>query len=283
MSVESHRIPWYPSTADLPGGGPLGRHIRHDERSRDYKFPTRGLSLTSAVHIRRVPVLDQGDLGACTGTAAIGALGTDPFYRTMSKNFTFDMDHAAKLYSLFTRKDSFLGSYPPYDTGSDGLTSGKVLKELGLISGYQHTFSLNDALLALTVTPWVTGINWYSSMDIPDEDGHVTIERNAYTRGGHQVEAFALDVDNELIWFWNSWGPFWGIDGKFSMSFHDFGRLLSERGDVTVYVPRTDPEPGPEPRDPDRDLASESRTWGWWTRSSVAGRAVRKWRSERGL
>lgn len=284
MSLDYHRIPWYPSTEDLPGGGPLGRHVRHDSRSRAYRFPTRGLTLVSTVHVRRVPVFDQGALGSCTGNAALGVLGTSPFYETMSKSFTFDEDHAVTLYSQFTREDSYTGSYPPNDTGSDGLTSGKVLKELGLISGYQHTFSLNDALLALTKTPWVTGINWYSSMDVPDGNGHVAISRDAYVRGGHEIEAFAIDVENRLIWFWNSWGPSWGLDGKFSMSFDDFGRLLGEQGDVTVYAPLTAPEPQPQPQsNPDADLAAESRTWGWWTRNSIAGKAVAHWRAEKGL
>jgi hypothetical protein len=284
MTELHRRIPWYSSTEDLPGGGPLGRHVRHDERSKAYRFSTYGLTLVSTVHIRRCGVFDQLDLGSCTGNAALGVLGTDPFKDTLSSDFKFTEENAVKLYSSFTKADNFEGQYPPNDTGSDGLTSAKVLKELGYISGYQHTFSFNDALLALTKTPFVTGINWYSSMDVPDENGRVAITPNAYIRGGHEVEAFALDVDNHLVWFWNSWGTNWGLEGKFSMSFDDYARLLGESGDVTVYAPLTAPAPTPVPEShPDEDLAAQSRTWGWATRNTKAGKAVLKWRQERGL
>jgi hypothetical protein len=202
----------------------------------------------------------------------------------MATGFDFTEDHAVTLYSQFTKEDPYQGTYPPTDTGSDGLTSAKVLKKLGLISGYQHTFSLNDALLALTKTPFVTGINWYSSMDEPDENGQVSIAKSAYVRGGHEVEAFAVDVENRLVWFWNSWGPTWGLDGKFSMTWDTYGRLLDEEGDVTVYAPLTAPAPQPTPSyDADAELAAQSRTWSWVTRNSKAGKAVLKWRQERGL
>lgn len=284
MTETHRRIPWYPSVENLPGGGPLGRHVRHDERSRSYAFSTRGLTLVSTVHVRRCPVLDQGNVGSCTGNAALGALGTDPFWGTLALGFDYSEAEALKLYSEFTKADSYEGTYPPNDTGSDGLTSAKVLTNLGFISGYQHTFSFNDALLALTKTPFVTGINWYSSMDVPDENGRVTITKDAYVRGGHEVEAFALDVENRLVWFWNSWGPTFGLEGKFAMSFDDYARLLGEEGDVTVYAPLSAPAPTPvPPTDPDVVLASASRTWPWWTRNSKAGQAVTKWRTDRGL
>lgn len=279
MTVIRRRIPWYDSPE---GGGPLGRHVHHDERSKLYRFPTRNFALASTIHVRRVTAFNQGDIGSCVGNASLGVLCTDPF--TLPELYQPNEETSVRFYSLFTKADKTEGSYPPHDTGTDGLTSGQVLKDLGLISGYTHTFTLNDALLALTKTPWITGFNWYSSMDVPDENGKVTITRDAYLRGGHEVEAFALDVDNRLIWFWNSWGPEWGFDGKFCMSWDTFARLLSEQGDVTVYAPLTAPAPTPVPQgDPDAVLASASRTWSAVTRFSKAGKAVAQWRTDRGL
>ena len=50
----------------------LGRLIEHDERSRRYAFDASKVKLASVHHERRVPVLDQGDLGSCTGNAMTG-------------------------------------------------------------------------------------------------------------------------------------------------------------------------------------------------------------------
>src|SRR2546423_656913 len=52
---------------------------------------------------------------------------------------------AVKLYSDEEVLDGD-GPYPPNDNGSTGLTCAKVLKRAGMISGYQHTFSLDAAL-----------------------------------------------------------------------------------------------------------------------------------------
>jgi hypothetical protein len=69
----------YPSG---PGAGRLGRHVEHDPRSRAYAVSEDLLpgSYSSAVHQVRIPVLDQGDLGSCTGNAAEALAGSDPLY-----------------------------------------------------------------------------------------------------------------------------------------------------------------------------------------------------------
>src|SRR5262245_50700699 len=67
----------------IPSTDPrLRRHVHHDSESRRYAFDTAGLTLVSTKHQRRIPVLDQGQLGSCTGNAGVGCLGTDPYYGT---------------------------------------------------------------------------------------------------------------------------------------------------------------------------------------------------------
>jgi len=41
----------------------------------------------------------------------------------------------------------------------------------------------------------------------------------------------------KLVWFDNSWGPWWGKAGRFAMSFADVGRALADSGDATFPVP----------------------------------------------
>lgn len=230
----------------------LGRHVLHDSESRRFPFPTTGIALQSTTHERHIPIFDQGNVGSCTADAGIGCLGTGTFYATVKEIITtagYDFSQSAVLrfYSDEENLDGD-GPYPPQDNGSTGLTCAQVLKQHGLISGYQHTFTLDDALKALTQTPFITGVNWYEGMFTPTADGQV--QPTGSIAGGHEFVAFKLDVENERIWFANSWGEGWGVNGTFWMTWSDFGRLLGEQGDVTVFVPLSQPAPTPTPPAP---------------------------------
>ncbi len=271
----------------IPSTDPrLRRHVHHDSESRRYPFDTTGLSIVSAKHTRRIPVLDQGQLGSCTGNAGIGALGTDPYYATVPSNplgYSFDEAGAVRLYSDATKVDDAPGQYPPTDTGSDGLTIAKVLKAAGEISGYQHTFTLDDALKALGVTPFITGISWYDGMFDPDPDGRV--RPGGTLAGGHEIVADEIDATAEQVWLTNSWGPSWGVTrdgrpGRFWLSFDDFGALLADQGDVTIFTPLTQPAPTPTPdptpvpvADADHAFAAALRRHDWIHHPHIADNA----------
>jgi hypothetical protein len=246
-------------------GKPLGRHVRHDSRSLNFLVEEADpATLTSVRHLRVIPVLDQGDLGSCTGNAAEGALGTTPYFQTIPDSAAnkprddaeIDEEQAVKLYSAATKLDDADGSYPPDDTGSDGLSVAKACKAAGLISGYKHAASLNAALTALAAGPVITGVNWYDSFDTPDADGLVAIAPGAQVRGGHEFVVDEIDVKRKLVGFTNSWGTSWGVEGRAYMSWDTWGQLLAEQGDVTVFVPLSQPAPTPTPTPaPDNPLA----------------------------
>lgn len=237
----------------------LKRHVYHDSRSKLYTFNTTGLTISSVVHSRHIPILNQGQVGSCTGNAGVGALATDPVFKTLPKPLVYSLDEpgAIKLYSDAEVIDGN-GPYPPNDYGSCGLSIAKALKAAGVISGYQHTFTLNDALKALTVTPIIVGINWYNAMFTPDKDGRV--HPTGYIAGGHEIVAREIDAINKRVWFDNSWGTSWGINGRFYLTFTDFGTLLSQQGDVIAFV--TNSQPAPQPAsNPDTTLAAAVKTW----------------------
>src|ERR1700741_5236837 len=243
-----------PETASETNGGRLGRHVKHDSRSLDYKFDGSGIATTSIRHTRYIPVLDQGDLGSCTGNAATGNLGTGSFFATIPSTLTLDETEAVKLYSAATALDSYQGTYPPNDTGSDSLSVAKAAQQAGLISGYQHITSLNDAIAALQLGPIITGVNWYSSFDNPTKSGKVSITKSAYVRGGDEFVLDEVDTVNKVIGATNSWGDSWGLKGRIYFSFADYERLLAEQGDATVFVKLATPKPTPTPTpgvDPD--------------------------------
>lgn len=240
----------------IPSTDPrLGRHILHDSRSLDFAFDTSGLSIIDVEHKRLVPIFNQGQIGSCTGNAGLGAVNTEPFIQNPNPVYPPDENGAVKLYSDATQIDEYDGVYPPNDTGSSGLAIAKVLKNAGVISGYQHTFSLNDALKALSVYPVFVGVRWYDSMFHPDADGRVHPVGNI--AGGHEIEAYKVDVANGRIWFHNSWGNQWGVNGDFYLTWADFNFLLGQNGDVTVPIPPTITPPPPAPVAPTLKLGDK--------------------------
>lgn len=241
-------------------GLPLGRHVEHDERSRDYAFAVpeklRGQPLQSVRHQRTIPILDQGNTRSCTGNAAEGVAGTMPVFQAIPAQLAAKPDpadaagdeaRALALYSIATQLDGIPGNYRPDDTGSTGLAVAKAMVQAGLIAGYQHTFSFQDALSALQVVPLMFGINWYDSFDQPSANGQIAITAGAQVRGGHEIEADELDVSNQRVWFDQSWSTLFGLDGRVWISWSDLERLLAEQGDVIVPVPLSQPKPQPAP------------------------------------
>lgn len=214
----------------------LKRQINHDSLSKNFTFDTTNIEIKDVEHVCSIDILDQGQVGSCTGHAGIYVINTAPHTPMEYPIFQPDEDGALALYSSAEEIDGD-GPYPPNDHGSSGLSIVKVLTNtyLKIISSYQHTFTLTDALKALTVYPIIVGMNWYHDGFYPDLDGRVHITGTII--GGHEVMAYKIDNENGRIWFRNSWGKNWGIGGCFYLTWADFATLLSQRGDVTVPIP----------------------------------------------
>lgn len=237
----------------------LGRHVRHDSKSLRFLTPALPMaSLVSTRHGSLIPTLDQGQIGSCTGNAGTKVLGSLPFWSTRAIEQVLSMTdadadekYALGLYSAATVIDSARGSYPPTDTGSDGLSIAKVLKSRGLISGYTHVTSLEAALSALQDTAIITGTEWRGDMYNPASNGRLKITGSV--EGGHEFVLDEIDVENKRVWMQNSWGDGWGVkDGRAWFTWDDYEELLHADGDATVFVPKDKPAPIPDP-DPDPD------------------------------
>src|SRR5215472_1036098 len=223
-------------------GQRLGRHVRHDSRSLAYRFTAAGgVTLATTSWPRHIGILDQGDVGSCTTNAGTGALGSDPSWPNLPADHP-PLDEALAVAMYSDEEKILYGQpYPPQDGGGDGLTTCQVMKARGLISGYTHCLSLADVQAALMTGPVMLGVNWYSSFDRPASSGLVKISSAAYVRGGHEVLARVLDVEDKLVGIDNSWGTGWGVGGSFTMSWATLDRLLHEQGDGTVPVPLSVP------------------------------------------
>jgi hypothetical protein len=255
-------IPWGPSPGAHPM--PLGRNLYHDSRNRRYPWQASGRELTSQDWPRHIPILDQGQVGACTGFEQVGALGTGPVFDALpSAHAALDAKLGLFIYSGAETIDGD-GPYPPNDNGSSGPSAAQVAKNLGLISGYLHCFALNDVLDALENGPVGIGSNWYDSMDRPASSGLVAVSPGASIRGGHEYLCRGKDMDSRLLHFDNSWGPGFGASGSFSYSFATLERLLGEQGDATVSLPLSSPVPVPVPvpvGDADHVFAAALHPW----------------------
>lgn len=306
MGTPTAPASWYVEHAVIPeyviAGKRLGRRVRHDSRNKLYPHRASGRDLTSQLHARMSPILDQGDVGSCTGNEQAGACGTVPLYAALPPAYqspsALNEALALKIYSAAEVLDGD-GPYPPQDNGSAGPSVAQVAKNMGLINGYTHCFSLADILDALEDGPVGIGSNWYDSMDSPDSSGLVTISKNAQVRGGHEYLCRGKDVDRQLLYLDNSWGTSWGVKGSFTYSYATLERLLAEQGDGTVSVPLSQPAPVPVPTpvptppvpvpdaDPD-DVALANGVMDWATgrhtgSNAAAAKVTRTWLHAKGF
>ena len=239
-------------------GRRLGRNINHDPRS--LRFVVRPAKVDKSVAWpRHIPILDQGDLGSCTGNAETGLLGSDPFWPTLNATIQSELneDMAVKIYSMATQIDPYAGEYPPDDTGSDGLSVNKAAKQLNFISGYVHATSVDEAKTLIQQGPFITGTDWTTPMDNPDANGIIKKPASGEVRGGHEYVCRERDAERGLWWFDNSWGTSFGKDGRFAYDDAGLAALMARGGDITQSVPLTEPPPTPTPADPDLEA--------WWT------------------
>ncbi len=251
----------------------LGRNVNHDSRSRAYRVasPT-GTPLKAVRHRSHIDILNQGDIGMCTGASGVAAIYREPYGhdpRRETGRYSPNLAGAIALYRAATEIDQFQGTYPPNDTGSDGLSIAKVLKKAGIISGYRWAFTIDEALAALQETPLITGLPWYNSMFEPSPMGLMNIDRASGSAGGHElcVDEYIPDSPANftpaMVGGPNSWGPDWGYGGRWYLTVEDWASLLAEHGDVTQFVPLSKPAPAPFPpaMAPDDKLWASIETW----------------------
>jgi hypothetical protein len=88
------------------------------------------------------------------------------------------------------------------------------------------------------------GVNWYDSMDRPDDDGLVRISPDATIRGGHEMSVPQLRLATEgtysgtdRVRIPQTWGREFGDNGWIEMELSTLDRLLHEDGDATFMYP----------------------------------------------
>lgn len=239
MSVYRERLPYHPL---------LGRHIEHHEASKRFLVPAKATATFTVVKYTGIaPILNQGNLGACTGYSCTALYSyIEPNLATLPSTPEEWDALAKKVYSVGTQNDEFDGEYPPDDTGSSGIGVAKASQKLGFASGYLHITSPAALAAALETGPVIVGTVWYNSMFDPDANGNIKVNTRSGVAGGHEYVLDEVTADGRFG-FRNSWGEDWGVGGRFYMKQKDFLKLLADDGDATQLVPVTEPSPTPSP------------------------------------
>lgn len=253
----------------------LKRNVKHDSESRRYAVLEADVAIQTTQHKRYVPILNQGQLGSCTGNAGVGCTGTGLFYGDLaafSLKYGWNEAGAKSLYSAATKLDNVKDNYPPTDTGSDGGSVAKALQAAGEISGYLWAFTPEAMRAALMATPLITGISVTDAIYSPDADGRY--RPTGSIAGGHEIAVAGLVVVNakpsndDQVWMDNSWDTSWGVTrpgqdtaGSFYMTYGDYVEALADQGDVTQFVMASQPAPTPTPVPADDERAAGDKLW----------------------
>lgn len=222
---------------------------RADARDVVYRAPRRFLGLPKAVDLRPLcsPVEDQGELGSCTGNAAVGALeflemkeshfgdGYGDLSRLMAYYNGRAIEHTIRQDAGCEIRDVVKGlakvgtcgeSLWPYDERRFAQKPPRQAFEdaaLRRITSYHRLVGLNDVRACLAEGfPVVFGFMLYESFesDAVALTGVLEMPKpNERLVGGHAVLAVGYDDGERMLLVRNSWGPAWGLKGYFRMPY----------------------------------------------------------------
>lgn len=179
--------------------------------------------------LRVMPNLDQGNEGACTGFGVAQCVSSGDFRNRLTAA------DGRRIYYRATEIDSFPGTAPKTDTGSDGKSALRAAVEFGFVDGYYSPATFEEVQEALQRGPCVFGSNWYTGMFSPDASCQMHL--TGIVEGGHLYEINRLDVQRRLVGIENSWGPEFGSEGKATLSYSDFFTLMNQAGEVDCPNP----------------------------------------------
>lgn len=178
--------------------------------------------------------LDQGNVGRCTGYSACEQLSTKPFGLTSTAARGDAIYHEATC-----NFDSFVGCWPPDDTGSDCESAARAAVKLGFIAAYDVVYTLADMKSRITIGPGVFCSNWSTPQFTTDRCGLTHYDPNMI-EGGHARALVAYSVELKRFAERNTWGPKFGTrrhgaTGYFQEDETDIQRELDDGGVAVFY------------------------------------------------
>jgi hypothetical protein len=175
-------------------------------------------------------VLNQGDLGACTGTSARAWLEARPVMTKIGDGPTW-----RAIYDRAQALDPFPGAEPQM-SGSTVRAAFKALQEWGYIESYVWAESMETANTFLRQQgPLVFGTMWTQGMMSPDANNYIHATGNSV--GGHAYLVYGFSSRRNAYRIRNSWGN-WGVNGSCWISAADLGMLFAKGGECAAAIQR---------------------------------------------
>lgn len=176
-----------------------------------------------------IEVLNQGSEGSCVGHGFAHELAARPvMVEGITHKFAVDFYYGAQ------QRDPWAGgAYPsatPWYEGTSVQAGADEAKARGYCDEYRWVLSIPDLITTLGYWgPVVAGLEWTDDMFAPDNEGF--IRPTGDVAGGHCVcftgvkierdAANVVDPVRSYVTGVNSWGPNYGIRGRFKMALVD--------------------------------------------------------------
>lgn len=200
-----------------------GRVYKKDVRDLNYKIKVKKDSKRTSRYWNGGLVFNQGNQPTCVAWAWSGWLYAPP----VGGQFLNPLG----LYAFAQSLDGIKSAHD----GTTVRAAAKVLQSLGLISEYRWATNLNDVVQTLLeVSTVVAGTSWYLGMSEPTAEGIIT--PTGKLQGGHAYRLDGVNTDTGMLRMINNWSSKWGKNGRASISFEDFEKLMKANGEVCLAI-----------------------------------------------
>lgn len=209
----------------------FGRIPQPDQRNRNYPIrtlitATKPRSYTWACDLW----LDQGNTPSCVAHAVAHEIAARPVRPLITPTEPWTLN----LYQQAQTLDGIRG---PHD-GTSVLAAMKAATQQGFYHEYRWAFNVDDLALAIGHHgPAIIGVNWYTNMMDPTQDGYIIPTGRIV--GGHAVLIRGVHTHKQPHFtIRNSWGKTWGLNGDCKLAISDMATLLKQDGDACIPVTR---------------------------------------------
>lgn len=203
-----------------------GRRYAEDTRDRLFALPLQETARTYRFWPTFEP-LDQGETPQCVAYSTGQWLTASPVRNTKFYQPGPIAPWLASFYKECQREDEWEGE--DYE-GTSVRASFKLLKRKGFVSQYRWAWDAETvARHILEIGPVVVGTAWYQGMSKPKR-GYLS--PSGILLGGHAYTLVGFSRPRNSFRVFNSWGKFWGSNGRAWINFTDMNGLLRDQGEA---------------------------------------------------